>query len=124
MKTRFFFKTLALFFLLGLFSCTTEQDMIDNPQVGDVYQMECHNVGGHQLAYKLVKVKAIDGQHVILMSNQTYYNEKVYCLVEGDYFSLQDAYLTSKAKIKEIYRTDSIVEVFRVYEASCLGNNK
>jgi hypothetical protein len=98
--------------------------MIDNPQVGDVYQVELHNVGGHQLAYKLVKVKAIDGQHVILMHNKAYYEEKVYCLAEGDYFSLQDTYLTSKANIKEMYRADSIVEVFRVYEASCLGNNK
>ena len=124
MKTKFLFNALVLFFVLGISSCTTEQDMINNPQVGDVYQVEYNNVGGHKQAYQLVKVKAIDGENIMVMPNKVYYDEKVYCLTEGDYFSIQEAYPTTKAKIQAMYRDKSIVEVFRVYEASCLGNNK
>jgi len=108
----------------GLVACGTEQSFIDKPKVGDVYQVECHNIVGHDIAYQLIKVRAISGDRVQVMPNHMYYHEKVYCIAPPDYFNSQAAYYIMKAEIKKMYVDQKIVEVFRLYEESCLGNDK
>lgn len=117
-------KALAILPLFALASCVTDGGRIEKPEVGDVYQIEWKNLDGHDLAYQLVKVTAIEGDKLMLAPNRLYYHEKVYCLAAGDYFSLQAAYASSKQEIKAIYDKGGVVDVFRLYEASCLGHDK
>ena len=113
-----------LFLTLLLSACTSEKDMVYNPEVGDVYQIEKHDIDGHENVYQLVKVQSIDGETVSLMPNRMFYHEKVYCLAAGDYFSTKAAFETTKAELKRMYEDGIIVEAFRYYDNGCLGNDK
>jgi hypothetical protein len=124
MRTRLFLSALTCLFTLGLASCNTDSSLVNDPKVGDVYQIEWKNFHGHEYAYQLVKVKAIEGDKLTLMPNRMYYHEKVYCLATGDAFSTKNAYTSSKAEIKKIFDQGGIVDVFRLYESSCLGNEQ
>lgn len=117
-------KFIPLLFVFALTACGTDASRIQAPQVGDVYQIEWKNMRGHELAYQLVKIQDIKGDSLILSPNKLYYEEKVYCLIDGDYFSLKDSYKSSKQEIKAIFDKGGIVDVFRTYEESCLGIDK
>ena len=118
-------KTSIMLLVFGFFSSCTEQSYIDTPEVGDVYQMECLNVvPDSPIAYNLIKVKEISGDSLLVMPNCAYYHEKVYCLTALDYFNSQAAYYLTKEQVKKMYAEGKIVEVFRVYEDSCLGHDK
>lgn len=118
-------KTSLLLLIIGLFASCTEQSFIDDPKVGDVYQIECLNVvPDSPIAYNLIKVKVISGDSLQVMPNCAYYHEKVYCLTSLDYFNSQAAYYLTKEQVKKMYADGKIIEVFRVYEDSCLGHDK
>jgi hypothetical protein len=117
-------KWLAVLPFFALMACGTDSLRIKDPQVGDVYQVECKNIDGHDLAYQLLKVKAINGDKMVLMPNRMYYHEKVYCLAAGDYFNKEAAYTIARKEVQKMYDSNAIVDVFRVYEYSCLGNDR
>lgn len=124
MYAKTFLKLICFIFILSLSACTSEKDMVYDPQPGDVYQVEHHNIDGHEFAYQLIKVKSVDGNEVTLMPNRMFYHEKVYCIAAGDYFNSKDAFSTTKDELKKMYEEKTIVEAFRYYDNGCLGNDK
>lgn len=124
MRLRMYLKGLTLFSVLVLASCGTDASRIENPEVGDVYQIEWKNMEGDEYAYQLVKVLAIEGDKLQLAPNKLYYKEKVYCLINGDYFSLKDSYQSSKKEMQAVFDKGGVVDVFRHYEDECLGASK
>lgn len=122
---KLFFKVSYMLILFLFTACGTEQSYINEPKVGDVYQMKCKNVvPDSPIAYNLIKVKAIKGDSILLMPNIAYYHDKVYCLTALDYFNSQAAYYLTHQEVKNKYAEGEIVEVFRYYEKSCLGHDK
>ncbi len=106
-------------------SSCTEQSFIDDPKVGDVYQIERRNVVPEsEISYQLVKVRELKGDSLLLMPNRMYYHEKVYCIAAGDYFNTKASYYSTKQDIEKMFADGDIVEVFRLYEKSCLGHDK
>lgn len=109
--------SLSLFFV----SCGTDSSRINEPRVGDVYQIERQSKNGKQYAYQLLKIISIKGDKLILAPNKVFYSEKVYCLTSGDYFSLDLAYESNTQKLRKLYDEGKVIDVFRYYEHECLG---
>ncbi|MDR1679564.1 MAG: hypothetical protein LBR81_07290 [Prevotellaceae bacterium] len=115
---------ILIFAAIAFSFAACNKERIDNPQAGDVYQIERPDIDGHAMTYQLLKVKSVGENDLVVMPNRLYYHEKVYCIVAGDYFNSKAAFTISKSELKKMYDEDKIVDIIRYYEDSCLGNDK
>ena len=93
---------------------------ISNPKVGDVYLMK--QAQGQIDGHRFIRLSRISGDSVIGMDNNVLYLFPTSSFSVDDYFNTDRQVVFSKAQLKELYKEDSIENVFRDYGNSSWFN--